>query len=139
MRSPCHFITEFVLLIKTPPFYEVNPFLIENGLHMEEFQNNFFQTTFHHHFQAKNDIFVTYSILTGDTKVEFRVCHILGVKIKNQSKEKKILQFRKRSFQSLQLVNNYFKFTQSYSGFLYRSTYTLTYYLYKSIFFNVSI
>ena len=26
MRTPCHFITEFVLLIKTPPFYEVNLF-----------------------------------------------------------------------------------------------------------------
>ena len=24
---------------------------------MEGFQNKFFQTTFHHHFQAKNDIF----------------------------------------------------------------------------------
>ena len=34
------FITEFILLIKTPSFYEVN--LIENGLRMEEFQKHFF-------------------------------------------------------------------------------------------------
>ena len=31
------FITKFVPLIKTPLFYEVNSFLIENGLRMEEF------------------------------------------------------------------------------------------------------
>ena len=31
------FITEFALLIKTPPYYEVNSFIIENGLRMEEF------------------------------------------------------------------------------------------------------
>ena len=42
--SPCAhrviFITEFVLLTKTPPFYEVN--LIENGGPMKEFQKYFF-------------------------------------------------------------------------------------------------
>ena len=31
------FVTEFVLLIKIPPFYEVNS-LIENGKRMEEFK-----------------------------------------------------------------------------------------------------
>ena len=35
------FITEFVLLTKTPPFYDVNS-LIENGERMEEFQKYFF-------------------------------------------------------------------------------------------------
>ena len=36
------FITEFLLLIKTPSFYEVNSFLIENSLRLEEFQKYFF-------------------------------------------------------------------------------------------------
>ena len=35
------FITEFVLLTKTPTFYEVNSF-IENGERVEEFQKYFF-------------------------------------------------------------------------------------------------
>ena len=35
------FITEFVFLIKAPPFYEVM-YLIENGFGMEEFQRYFF-------------------------------------------------------------------------------------------------
>ena len=52
--SPCAhhviFVTEFELLIKTPPFYEVNSFKIENSLRVEEFQKYFFYTTFHHHF-----------------------------------------------------------------------------------------
>ena len=44
--SPCAnrviFVTEFELLIKTPPFYEVNSFKIENCLRMEYFQKYFF-------------------------------------------------------------------------------------------------
>ena len=41
---------------------------------MEEFQKYFSQTTFHHHFQAR------YSILTGDTRVEFVIYSVLKYK-----------------------------------------------------------
>ena len=44
---------------------------------MEEFQKYFFQNTFHHHFLANLLFFVAYSILTGQTKVEFVIYLVL--------------------------------------------------------------
>jgi hypothetical protein len=40
------FVTEFVLLIKTPPFYDVNSFKVENNLCMEEFQKQNYRPLF---------------------------------------------------------------------------------------------
>ena len=59
------FITEFVLLIKL--LFSVRQIhLIENGLRMKEFQNDFFsRPLFIIIFRPKILFFVTYSILTG--------------------------------------------------------------------------
>ena len=64
MRSPCHFITEFVLLIKTPLFCEVNSF--NTKWLAKGFQNKPFIIIF----RPKVLFFVTYSNLIGQTKVE---------------------------------------------------------------------
>ena len=49
---------------------------------MDEFQKYFSQTTFHHHFRPKMLKFHPYSILTGDTKVEFVIYSVLSSKKK---------------------------------------------------------
>ena len=66
------FITEFALLIKTPLFYEVNSFN-RKWLAHERIKLIFSRPLFIIIFRPKLSFFVTYSILTGQTKVEFDI------------------------------------------------------------------
>ena len=52
--------------------------VLENSFRMEEFQNNFFQTTFHHHFWDENIIFRSIILLTSSKNqiYEFRITNI---------------------------------------------------------------
>ena len=67
------FITEFVLLNKTPPFYEVNSF----NRKWRNFKNIFSRPLFTIIFRPEMLKFHPHSILTRDTMVEFVIFCVL--------------------------------------------------------------
>ena len=76
MRSPCHVITEFLLLIKIPPFNEVNSFNRKWQAH-GEISKKHSRPLFTIIFRPEMLKFHAYSILTRQTMVRFVIYCVL--------------------------------------------------------------